>query len=82
MEPSVNGVTVEEVTVVMPCPVAGTVVSADAKLPTANTAARARTDIFKNFITTHSLMLEVIGHLFSKVVGNRKLTNSSIAMLG
>jgi len=88
VEPSVNGVTVEEVTAVTACPVVGTVVSADAKLPTANTAARAntvaraRTDVYKKFMTTHFLLLEVIGHLFSKVVVNRKLTISYIAILG
>ena len=69
MEPSVSGVAVEEVTVVRPCPVVGTVVPADASFPNENMAVRAKmaardmTNVLRSFIIAYSLLIHVKGHL-------------------
>jgi hypothetical protein len=47
VEPSANGVTVEEVTALYPCPVFGTTVPAAAKLLIANVVASAKINVFK-----------------------------------
>ena len=70
VEPSANGVAVEEVTVLRPYPVVGTTVSADAKLPIPNMAARARTDVFSNFIISSKnwLVLNNINLCFGRLI--------------
>ena len=57
VEPSANGVTVEEVTALYPCPVFGTTVQAAARLLITNAVAREKTNVFKTVIAISYFLL-------------------------